>query len=58
MYRALACRVRDLEHHGMMFNNTDLASMRAVLPSYYPRWRDHVGTRAWTLLQQYTGPLG
>ena len=49
---------RDLEHHGMMFNNTDLASMRAVLPSYYPRWRDHVGTRAWTLLQQYTGPLG
>ena len=49
---------RDLEHHGMMFNNTDLQSMRAVLPSYYPRWRDHVGTRAWTLLQQYTGPLG
>jgi hypothetical protein len=32
--------------------------MRAVLPSYYPRWRDHVGTRAWALLQQYTGPLG
>lgn len=49
---------RDLEHHGMMFNNTDLASMRAVLPAYYPRWRDHVGTRAWTLLQQYTGSLG
>lgn len=49
---------RDLEHHGMMFNNVDQASFRAVLPSYYPRWRDHVGNRAWTLLQQYTGRLG
>ena len=49
---------RDLEHHGMMFNTPDLPSFHAVLPSYYPRWRDHVGTRAWTLLQQYTGPLG
>jgi tripartite ATP-independent transporter DctP family solute receptor len=49
---------RDLEHHGMMFNTVDQASFRAVLPSYYPRWRDHVGNRAWTLLQQYTGRLG
>jgi TRAP-type transport system periplasmic protein len=49
---------RDLEHHGMMFNNVDQASFSAVLPSYYPRWREHVGTRAWTLLEQYTGRLG
>jgi TRAP-type transport system periplasmic protein len=49
---------RDLEHHGMMFNTVDQASFRAVLPSYYPRWREHVGNRAWTLLQQYTGRLG
>jgi TRAP-type transport system periplasmic protein len=48
----------ELEQHGMMFNNADLASFRAVLPSYYPRWREHVGTRAWTLLEQYTGRLG
>jgi tripartite ATP-independent transporter DctP family solute receptor len=48
----------ELEQHGMMFNNADLASFRAVLPSYYPRWRDHVGSRAWTLLEQYTGRLG
>src|SRR5262245_26765459 len=49
---------RDLEHHGMMFNTVDQASFRAVLPSYYPRWREHVGQRAWTLLEQYTGRLG
>ena len=36
----------------------NLASFRAVLPSYYPRWKEHVGTRAWTLLEQYTGRLG
>ena len=49
---------RDLEHHGMVFNVADQASFRAVLPSYYPRWREHVGSRAWTLLEQYTGRLG
>jgi tripartite ATP-independent transporter DctP family solute receptor len=48
----------DLEHHGMMFNNADLPSFRAVLPSYYPRWREHIGQRAWMLLEQYTGRLG
>ena len=48
----------ELEQHGMVFNNTDLASFRAVLPSYYPRWKEHVGNRAWTLLEQYTGRLG
>jgi len=49
---------RDLEHRGMIFNNADLPSFHAVLPSYYPRWKEHVGQRAWTLLEQYTGRLG
>jgi TRAP-type transport system periplasmic protein len=49
---------QDLQRHGMMFNDVDMASFRAVLPSYYPRWKEHVGQRAWTLLEQYTGRLG
>jgi tripartite ATP-independent transporter DctP family solute receptor len=48
----------DLEQHGMIFNDADLASFRAVLPSYYPRWREHIGRRTWTLLEQYAGRLG
>ncbi|MSP94970.1 MAG: TRAP transporter substrate-binding protein [Alphaproteobacteria bacterium] len=47
----------ELEHRGMMFNNVDLASFRPALTAFYPRWKAHVGTRAWDLLEKHTGRL-
>jgi len=48
----------DLEGKGMVFNNVDQASFRAVLGSYYPRWKQHIGQRAWDLLEASVGKLG
>src|SRR5882672_2459705 len=48
----------DLERRGMMFNTVDQASFRAVLGSYYPRWKQHIGQRAWDLLEASVGKLG
>ena len=48
----------DLERRGMMFNAVDQASFRAVLGSYYPRWKQHIGTRAWDFLEMSVGKLG
>ncbi len=49
---------RDLETKGMVFNVADQASFRAVLSSYYPRWKAHIGQRAWDLLEAEVGKLG
>jgi len=48
----------DLERKGMMFNDADKASFRAVLGSFYPRWKAHIGQRAWDLLESHVGTLG
>ncbi len=48
----------DLERRGMIFNTADQASFRAVLGSYYPRWKQHIGQRAWDLLESSVGKLG
>ena len=48
----------DLERRGMVFNTADQASFRAVLGSYYPRWKQHIGQRAWDLLEASVGKLG
>jgi tripartite ATP-independent transporter DctP family solute receptor len=48
----------DLERRGMVFNTADQASFRAVLGSYYPRWKQHIGQRAWDLLESSVGKLG
>jgi len=49
---------RDLERRGMKFTDADKASFRAVLPSFYPRWKQHIGTKAWDLLEASVGKLG
>jgi TRAP-type transport system periplasmic protein len=49
---------RDLETKGMSFIETDQASFRAALASYYPRWKAHIGQRAWDLLEAEVGKLG
>ncbi len=49
---------RDLENKGMTFIDTDQASFRAALASYYPRWKAHIGARAFDLLEAEVGRLG
>ena len=48
----------DLERKGMVFNDADKASFRASLASFYPRWKQHIGQRAWDLLEAQVGKLG
>jgi len=49
---------RDLAAKGVMFNDADKASFRASLPAFYPRWKSHIGTKAWDLLETHVGKLG
>jgi TRAP-type transport system periplasmic protein len=49
---------RDLEKKGMVFNDADKSSFRASLTSFYPRWKQHIGQRAWDLLEAQVGKLG
>jgi len=48
----------DLEQKGMVFNDVDKASFRPALTAFYPRWKQHIGQRAWHLLEAQTGKLG
>jgi len=49
---------RDLERKGMVFNEADKSSFQASLASFYPRWKQHIGQRAWDLLEAQVGKLG
>jgi tripartite ATP-independent transporter DctP family solute receptor len=49
---------RDLEAKGMVFNDADQSSFRASLAAFYPRWKQHIGTRAWDILESQVGTLG
>jgi tripartite ATP-independent transporter DctP family solute receptor len=48
----------DLERRGMIFNEVDKASFRPALTAFYPRWKQHIGQRAWDLLEGHVGRLG
>lgn len=48
----------DLERKGMVFNDADKSSFRAALTAFYPRWKQHIGQRAWDLLEVQVGKLG
>ena len=57
-----AIKVSTLDHlarRGMRINPVDRGNMRAKLAAtnYYKNRRDEVGTRAWSLLESYTGKL-
>jgi TRAP-type transport system periplasmic protein len=47
-----------LSEQGMIFNEPDTAPFRARLGSFYTRWKEKVGQRAWSLLEAHTGKLG
>jgi hypothetical protein len=42
----------------MVFNEADKASFRPHLTTFYPRWKQHIGQRAWDLLEAQVGKLG
>jgi tripartite ATP-independent transporter DctP family solute receptor len=46
-----------LAEQGMIFNEADTSSFRGRLAPYYARWRDTVGSRAWSLLEEHVGKL-
>jgi tripartite ATP-independent transporter DctP family solute receptor len=48
----------DLAKRGMIFNEVDKASFRPTLAAFYPKWKQHIGTRAWDLLEAHVGRLG
>lgn len=48
----------DLAKRGMVFNEVDKASFRPALTAFYPKWKQHIGTRAWDLLETHVGHLG
>jgi tripartite ATP-independent transporter DctP family solute receptor len=52
---ALRTRLAD---RGMIFNEVDPASFKAMLGGYYARWKQEIGQRTWTLLEQHVGKLG
>jgi hypothetical protein len=41
-----------------MFNDVDPASFRSMLGSYYARWKQEIGQRAWSLLESHVGKMG
>jgi tripartite ATP-independent transporter DctP family solute receptor len=47
-----------LTQRGMVFNDADTSSFRAALGPFYSRWKEKVGMRAWSLLEQHVGKLG
>ena len=49
---------RDLQGKGMVFNEADRTSFRAAANAFYPRWKQHIGTRAWDILESQVGKLG
>jgi len=47
-----------LTQRGMVINQPDAASFRARLGDYYARWKDTIGSKAWSLLEAHVGKLG
>ena len=47
-----------LTERGMVFNDVDPASFKAMLAGYYARWKQEIGQKAWTLLEQHVGKTG
>ena len=46
-----------LKQRGMIFNRVDTGSFRAPLADFYQRWKAHVGSEAWAILERQAGRL-
>jgi tripartite ATP-independent transporter DctP family solute receptor len=45
----------ELETRGLVFNDVDQAPFRTQLSGFYATWKERMGTRCWTLLEQAAG---
>ena len=51
--------VGTLTGRGMTFDQPDIATFKVKLGGgFYPRWKQQVGTKAWTLLEKTSGHIG
>ena len=48
----------ELARRGMIFNTADVSGFRAPLADFHRRWKEHLGARAWTMLEGHVGKLG
>jgi tripartite ATP-independent transporter DctP family solute receptor len=44
----------ELTKRGLVFNDVDQAAFRAPLTGFYAKWRERLGVKAWSLLEQVT----
>lgn len=47
-----------LERRGMVFNDVDPASFKAMLGGYYEHWKSVIGARTWSLMEGHVGKMG
>jgi TRAP-type transport system periplasmic protein len=43
---------------GMLFNDADPASFKTMLGDYYARWKQEIGQKTWSLLEEHVGKMG
>jgi TRAP-type transport system periplasmic protein len=48
----------DFVKRGLAFNAVDQAAFRARLPGVYATWKEKLGTKCWTLVEDEVGKLG
>lgn len=46
-----------LTKRGMLFNDVDPASFKAMLGGYYAHWKQEIGQKTWALLEQHVGKM-
>jgi len=48
----------DFARRGLVFNEVDQAAFRARLPGVYATWREKLGSKCWSLVEDEVGKLG
>jgi len=48
----------DFAKRGLAFNDTDQAAFRARLPAVYAIWKEKLGSKCWSLVEDEVGKLG
>jgi tripartite ATP-independent transporter DctP family solute receptor len=48
----------DFAKRGLVFNDTDQAAFRARLPAVYAIWKEKLGSKCWSLVEDEVGKLG
>lgn len=48
----------ELTKRGLIFNDVDQAPFRKALTGFYANWKEKLGTKCWSLLEQAVGKLG